>query len=173
MEVVLSGAAVALVTEAHVGTTTALIVALVALVALWLFFNPRPELSLALLLIYLGALDLGFIKLKTGSSTITIGRDLFLWLIALGMLARKVMHREPLVLPRGTAFVLLFVAIVLMQTLNPASAGIRADIGGFRQHIWSSCRCSSWRRMCSGMRGACAPSSPSCSSSRSSTASWG
>ena len=51
------------------------------------------------------------------------------------MLARKVMRREPLVLPRGTAVVLLFVAIVLMQTLNPSSAGIRADIGGFRQHL--------------------------------------
>ena len=43
VELGLSGVAVALVTDAHVGTATALIVALVALVALWLFFNPRPE----------------------------------------------------------------------------------------------------------------------------------
>jgi O-antigen/teichoic acid export membrane protein len=134
LELGLSGVAVAVVTRAHIGTTTALIAPVVALVALWLFFNPRPELSLALFLVYLGALD-GFIKLETGSSTITVGRDLFLWLIALGMLARKAIRREPLVLPRGTAVILLFVAIVLIQALNPSSAGIRADVGGFRQHL--------------------------------------
>jgi O-antigen/teichoic acid export membrane protein len=133
-ELALSAAAVALVTRLHISTTTALLIPVVAFAALWLFFNPRPEVSLALLLIYLGVFD-GFLKLKTGSSTITVARDVFLWLIALGMLARKVIRREGLFFPRHTALVLLFVAIVLMQTLNPSSAGLRADVGGFRQHL--------------------------------------
>src|SRR5439155_1278892 len=63
-------------------------------VAVWMFLEPRLERSLAVLLVYLGALD-GYLKLKTGSSYMTLARDVLLYSIALGALARNTLLRRP------------------------------------------------------------------------------
>ena len=123
-----------LVVQASIGSEAVFALPLAMLAVALLVVNPRVELSLALLLVYLGGID-GFLKLKTGSSTITLARDAVLWSIAVGMLARALVTGQHLRLPRYGALVCLFVAIVLAQGLNPSSASPRADLGGFRQHL--------------------------------------
>jgi hypothetical protein len=107
---------------------------LLLLACLFLVFNPRIEVSLAIAALYIGLLD-GYLKLSTGSSLATLGRDLLLYAIVVGSLLRLAISDRPVTLPKYTAHVMLFVAIVLAQTLNPATPGAKAAIGGLRQHL--------------------------------------
>src|SRR3954465_13842962 len=53
----------------------------------WMFLSERYAVTLGVLLLYLGLLD-GFLKLRTGSQLTTLGRDLLLYAIVGGALAR-------------------------------------------------------------------------------------
>ena len=103
-------------------------------VAVWMFFTERMELPLVVLLLYLGLLD-GYLKLKTNSSLITIGRDALLYAILLGFLVRAMLRRQPLRLPPLSGWVLAFTAVVLVQAANPASQGLVHTIGALRPHL--------------------------------------
>jgi hypothetical protein len=109
------------------------VVVLLAL-AVWMFFSERYEVTLAVLLLYLGLLD-GFLKLKTGSSIVTLGRDVLLYAIAGGAVVRSIIRHQAPRLPKITALVLLWVAICLAEVLNPVVPSISHAVAGVRQHI--------------------------------------
>jgi hypothetical protein len=103
-------------------------------VAAWMFFSERYEWTLAVLALYLGLLD-GFLKLATGSTVATLGRDVLLYAIAGGALARVVLRRERLQAPPLVLGVIAWVAICLVQVLNPVAPSISHAFAGIRQHI--------------------------------------
>jgi hypothetical protein len=117
------------------GSPAVVVLAAVLLgVAAWMFLSERMELTLAVLLLYLGLAD-GFLKLKTGSSVVTAGRDVLLYAIAGGATARTVVRRGSLRMPPMSGWILSLVGIVLVQTFNPANAGISHTLGGIRPHL--------------------------------------
>jgi hypothetical protein len=103
-------------------------------IPVWMFLTDRPALALAVLLAYLGLVD-GYLKLKIGSEGPTLGRDLLLYALAVGMLLRAVVRREPLDLPPLTLWIGAFVVVVLVQLLNPANQGWGHSVASLRQHI--------------------------------------
>jgi hypothetical protein len=103
-------------------------------VPVWMFVTERPAAALAVLLLYLGLID-GFIKLKVGTEAPTIGRDLLIYSLAIGMLLRSLVRREPIELPPLTIWIVGFVAAVLIQLLNPANQGWVHSVASLRQHI--------------------------------------
>lgn len=112
----------------------AVVLPLAAIAFVVLVVNPRVELSLAALLAYLGLLD-GYLKLRTGNANVSVLRDVLLYGIVVGVLVRAALQRTTLRLPRYGAHILLVVALVAAQALNPATAGLRGAAGGLRQHL--------------------------------------
>ena len=107
---------------------------LLGVVALWMFFSERYERTLAVLALYLGLLD-GFLKLKTGSSVATLGRDVLFYAIAAGAFARLVLGRRAVQLPNLSTAVLVWVIICFAEVLNPVVPSITHALAGVRQHI--------------------------------------
>lgn len=108
-------------------------VALAATV-IWMFFSRRYALTLGVLVLYLGLLD-GYLKLKTGAQIATLGRDLLLYAIALGFLARVMQRHERLSWPPLTALVAAFVLLTVVQVFNPGSGGLGGAIAALRPHL--------------------------------------
>jgi hypothetical protein len=102
--------------------------------AAWMFFSERLEKPLLVFLLYLGLLD-GFLKLRTNSSAITLGRDALLYAILLGFLARSTLRRSPMRLPPLSGWPLAFTIIVLVQLFNPADNGLTHTLGALRPHL--------------------------------------
>lgn len=101
---------------------------------IWLFIEQRVELTLALVMAYLGLAD-GYVKLKTGSSSVTLGRDAMLYAVALGVLWRHCVRGRSLTLPPLGAWVIAFVAIVLVELANPQTASLRHGLAALRPHL--------------------------------------
>ena len=112
----------------------ALVIAPFVALPVWLMVTSRPELGLAVLVLYLGLVD-GFIKLKVGTELPTLGRDILLYALAIGMLLRAKVKGKPMDLPPLTGWVVAFVLVVLVQLLNPANQSTLHSIAALRQHI--------------------------------------
>jgi hypothetical protein len=116
-------------TAIHVGAP-----ALLGAVAVWMFFSEHYERTLGVLALYLGLLD-GFLKLKTGSSVATLGRDVLMYSIAAGALVRLALRREPLRIPKLSVAVLVWVVICVAEVFNPIVPSLSHAAAGVRQHI--------------------------------------
>jgi hypothetical protein len=104
------------------------------LVALWCLTHRRVDHTLLALLLYLGLLD-GYVKLKTGSSTVTLARDILVIAIAAGALIRAAQTRQPLFIPPLSGFAVAFTAVVLIELANPGARSLTAGLAGVRQHL--------------------------------------
>ena len=104
------------------------------LVVVWCLTHRRVDRTIAALALYLGLLD-GYLKLRTGSSTLTLARDALVFAIAAGALLRAVSNQQRLLLPPLGGFVLAFTAVVLVEFANPTSRGLTASLAGMRQHL--------------------------------------
>jgi len=113
----------------HVGAP-----AILAGVATWMFFSEHYERTLAVLVLYLGLLD-GFLKLKTGSTVATLGRDVLLYAIVAGALVRLALGHRPIRVPRFALGVVVWVVVCAVQVLNPVVPSIGHAIAGVRQHV--------------------------------------
>jgi hypothetical protein len=98
------------------------------------FVSPRIDLSVAALLLYVGLLD-GFIRMKTGHLNLTLLRDVLLYAIAAGALARTMNNREGLTLPPFSGWVVAFTVVVVVQLANPGSGTIAHMFAALRPHI--------------------------------------
>jgi hypothetical protein len=99
----------------------------------WLLINERYELSLALLMLYVGLLD-GFLKLKTGNSQVTLGRDLLLYGIAAGALVRMAVRREQIRWPPLSGWILAWIVVIAVQLLNPHDGTLLHSLAAVRPH---------------------------------------
>lgn len=103
---------------------------------LWLTFSEHYEWSLVLLMLYLGLAD-GFLKLSTGSSSVTLIRDLLLYAIVVGALMRIAVRRESVHLPPLSGWVIAWVAVVLIQLANPGNGTLFHSLAAVRpQAAW-------------------------------------
>jgi hypothetical protein len=100
-----------------------------------LMVNPRYEISLAVLMLYLGLLE-GPVKLGSGAhEAASVVRDVLIFSVATGAFLRMVVKKERLSLPPLSAWVLAFVALVLVEALNPKTVSLVKALGGFRQQL--------------------------------------
>jgi hypothetical protein len=101
---------------------------------LWMATTRRTLVALGFFMVYLGCLD-GYLKLSTGSTPVTLIRDALLFALVLGLLARVAISGERYRLPPLTALVVAFVALVLVQFLNPEAGTVAHSLAGARQHL--------------------------------------
>ena len=104
------------------------------LLATWCFAHRRVDHSLAALGLYLGLLD-GYLKLRTGSPIVSLGRDVLIAAIAGGALLRSIGSRRPLPVPPLGGLVVAFAAVVLLELFNPTGPGIVQGLAGVRSHL--------------------------------------
>lgn len=102
-------------------------------VVAYCFLVEDPGRPLIIFMLYITLVD-GYLKLKTGSAVIVVGRDVLLAAIAAGMLTRAVIRRD-MSIPPLTAAVVLYVAIVLVQIAHPDAVSLRHSIEGLRPHL--------------------------------------
>ena len=113
--------------------TVALIVGLVGIAAL--VANPRLEISVMLLAIYLGMLE-GPVKLGSGGhEAASVVRDILIFAVAGGALLRLLASRKEIKLPPLSAWVIAFVTLTLIEAVNPKTHGITKILGGYRQQL--------------------------------------
>jgi hypothetical protein len=103
-------------------------------VSAWMFFSERLTLTLAVLTLYLGLLD-GYLKLRTGSQSTTLARDVLLYAMCLGLLARAVVRREEIRLPPYAGMLIVYLLLVVVQLANPDSGGLGRTVASLRPHI--------------------------------------
>jgi hypothetical protein len=99
-----------------------------------LLVSRRYEITLALVLLYLGLAD-GPIKLEAASAVASGMRDILIAAIALGMLMRLAVAKERVSPPPISLWVLAFVAFVLADAFNPNTANFIKALGGWRQQL--------------------------------------
>jgi hypothetical protein len=105
-----------------------------ALGILALVLNTRLEISVALLAIYLGTLD-GPVKLLSASQAASPVRDVLISAVCVGALARLAVSGDRVRRPPLSGWVLVFVALVAAQAVNPNTLGVLKILGGFRQEL--------------------------------------
>jgi hypothetical protein len=128
-----AAAGLTLVVTKHLSLTGAAAV-LVVLGTAWSATTRRPQLALALVMLYLGLID-GYLKLASGSNYVTFVRDLLLYAIVVGLLVRAIVEHKRLPLPPLSAWVICFVVLVLVQIANPQAGTLVHSLAGVRQHL--------------------------------------
>ncbi len=111
-----------------------LVLTLGAIGVVALVLSTRYAVTLTLLALYLGLLD-GPIKLESTSRLASGFRDVLIVAIGLGMIMRLGLKRERVTLPPLASWVLAFVAVVLVEALNPRTGGLLKAVGGYRQQL--------------------------------------
>jgi hypothetical protein len=115
-----------------VAVVAGLVVAIVVVFAL--IVSPRYEITVTIVVLYLGLLD-GPVKLLSGSRAASSLRNILVLAILLGMAARLCTEKKKVSVPPLSAWVLAFIAAVLIQALNPNTHGFLKIIAGFRQEL--------------------------------------
>lgn len=111
----------------------ALVVGTVAVVML--MTSRRLGLTVTIVVLYLGLLE-GPVKLGTGGhEAASVVRDMLIYAVAAGALLRLITSRQRIVLPPLSGWVLAWVALVLIEALNPNTHGITKTLGGYRQQL--------------------------------------
>jgi hypothetical protein len=100
----------------------------------WFATTRRPQLALALFMVYLGVVD-GYVKLSTGVEAVSLLRDVLLYAIVVGLLVRAQVYGRRLTAPPLTAWVGTFVVLVLVQILNPRGGTFVHALAGVREHL--------------------------------------
>jgi hypothetical protein len=112
-----------------------LAVALFMALPAYMFFSRQVAVSLAILLLYLGLAD-GLVKLETNSQFATLGRDVLLYAIAVGILFRHVAHgRRDVPWPVFTGWIVAWTALSLVEILNPEGGSMAHCLAAVRQHL--------------------------------------
>ncbi len=110
--------------------------ALAAIVAVpavvWMFASERYYATLAVFTLYLGLAD-GVVKLGTGLSVATLGRDLLLYAIVFGAVARMSLRKSHIEVPPLTGFVLAWFTVCAIQVINPHGTSLAHSIVSLRQ----------------------------------------
>jgi hypothetical protein len=97
--------------------------------------SSRLGVTVTILALYLGLLD-GPVKLGSGGHELaSVIRDVLIFAVSLGAVLRLLAKRERLRLPPLSGWILLFVALVLVEAFNPKTHGILKALGGFRQQL--------------------------------------
>lgn len=108
--------------------------AAVAGIAIWMLTSAKTHVTLAMLMLYLALAD-GVIKLMTNSSTTTLGRDLLLYAIVIGLVVKRILRKEPFVSPPFSGWIVAFVAVIAVEVFNPGDKSIYHALASTRPHL--------------------------------------
>src|SRR5438270_3408 len=97
----------------------------------WLAVTKRTGLALAVVLLYMGLLD-GVVKLRTGGQAATLGRDVLLYAVAIGMAVRA---PGPFRMPPLGGWVVAWTVVVLIQLANPRNSSMLHAFVSLRQDL--------------------------------------
>jgi hypothetical protein len=113
-----------------------MIVAVLVIIAatVWFLISERYEWTLAVLMLYIGLAD-GYLKLRTGSSSVTLVRDLLLYAIVFGALLRAAVRHQPLELPPLGGWVVAWTLVVVVQIANPHNGTLTHSIASLRPQL--------------------------------------
>ena len=103
-------------------------------VSAWMLTSAKTHVTLAVLMVYLAVAD-GVIKNLSGSPNATLGRDVLLYAIAIGVLLKKIHRKEPFSAPPLTGWIVAFVAVVAVQLFNPANESWSHSLASVRPHL--------------------------------------
>ena len=103
-------------------------------VSAWMLTSAKTHVTLAVLMVYLAVAD-GVIKNLSGSPNATLGRDVLLYAIAIGVLLKKIHRKEPFSAPPLTGWIVAFVAVVAVQLVNPADESWSHSLASVRPHL--------------------------------------
>jgi hypothetical protein len=132
--VVIAGGAVA-ASQAEATTLPAVFGALVfGIAAVALFLSERLGWSCVAVGVYLGVLD-GFLKLKTGTSAASAARDVLIYAVAVGWLARASLRGTTIRLPPFGMWVLAYTALVLVQLANPGNVSLSHSVAALKPDL--------------------------------------
>jgi hypothetical protein len=96
---------------------------------------PRLEISVLVVMLYLGLLD-GPVKLGSGGhESASVVRDVAIYAVATGALLRLIVRKESIKLPPLAGWALAWGMLVLVEALNPNTHGLTKALGGFRQQL--------------------------------------
>jgi hypothetical protein len=109
-------------------------IVLATLVVFALIVSPRYEVTITIVVLYLGLLD-GPVKLLTASRSASTLRNVLVLAVLVGMLARLATSKKRVSVPPLSVWVFAFIAAVLIQAVNPATHGFLKVIAGFRQEL--------------------------------------
>jgi hypothetical protein len=101
---------------------------------IWMFRSERYEHTLAVLMVYLGMAD-GYLKLRTGSSVMTLGRDALLYAIVLGAMIRWIVRHEKAGFPPMTGWILVFAGLVIAEIFNPGTGPLKHGLPAVRPDL--------------------------------------
>jgi hypothetical protein len=99
-----------------------------------LMISPRYEVTVTILVLYLGLLD-GPVKLLTASRAASTVRDILIFAVVVGGVARLFTAKQRIPLPALAAWVIAFTVSVIAQAFNPHTHGLLKILGGFRQEL--------------------------------------
>jgi hypothetical protein len=112
----------------------AVAVAGILVLTAWMLLSERYEWSLVVVMLYIGLAD-GYLKLSTGSSHITLVRDLLMYSVVVGALVRLAVRREALRWPPLSGWIVAWTVVVLVQIANPADGTLQHSFASVRPHL--------------------------------------
>jgi hypothetical protein len=112
----------------------AAILAALAILPTWMLLSERYELTLGVLLLYLGLAD-GFLKLSLDNQLAAAGRDVLFGSIVLGAVLRLLVRHEQIKLPPLAWYPIAFTSIVLVQLANPSGYAFVHNLAALRPHL--------------------------------------
>jgi hypothetical protein len=97
--------------------------------------NPRLEVTVTILAVYLGCLD-GPLKGFGGGGTLTaVARDVLIFAVVIGAVVRLLARPGPIRMPAMSGWMFAFISLVLVEALNPNTQGLLKIAGGYRQQL--------------------------------------
>ncbi len=101
----------------------------------WLMVNPRLEVTVTALAVFLGCVD-GPIKLIANAGAVSSAlQDVVMLAVTLGLFVRVLVRRRPARMPPLSGWVIAFVLWVLVEAFNPSTHGFLKILAGYRQEL--------------------------------------
>jgi hypothetical protein len=119
----------------HMSLALVLLILAGAIALIALIVSNRLELTVTMIVIYLGLLD-GPAKLFSSNREATASiQDVIIIAVCVGALLRLIVRRERIALPALSGWVIAWVVLVVLNAFNPRTEGILHILGGFRQQL--------------------------------------
>ncbi len=119
----------------HVSLPFMLLILAGALAVIALIVSDRLELTVTMIVIYLGLLD-GPAKLFSSNREVSASiQDVIILAVCVGAILRLTVRRERITLPALSGWVIAWVGLVVLNAFNPRTEGILHILGGFRQQL--------------------------------------
>src|SRR5579875_910568 len=103
-------------------------------VSMWMLSSAKTHVTLAVLMLYLGLAD-GVVKMMSNSSSATLGRDLLLYAIVIGIIGKRMLRKQPFTSPPLTGWIVAYIGVIAVQLFNPSAVSLSHSVASTRQDL--------------------------------------